>query len=157
MSSTENQQQQQQNGTTSNGLKTTALGASRGATTNSSFLYSSNSLLSGSAAAAARDKTAAAAAAAAAAATRQPVPPPTLPKYTSSFNAGSNGTSSAGERLSKDRDGGGSYRLASLDRLALRQRILDGESNKANGDVNSVREERPFLEEYIGDFVLGPM
>lgn len=62
-------------------------------------------------------------------------PPPTLPKYTSSFNAGSNGTA---ERLSRERESGGSYRLASLDRLALRQRILDGE--KANGgDPNSVR------------------
>lgn len=75
------------------------------------------------------------------------VPPPTLPKYTSSFNAGSNGGGGGGggiggigtaERLSRDREAGGSYRLASLDRLALRQRILDGE--KANGEPISVRE-----------------
>lgn len=87
---------------------------------NSSFLYSSSTMLS-------REKA------------RQ-VPPPTLPKYTSSFNAGSNGGSGGGiigggtaaERLSRDRETGGSYRLASLDRLALRQRILDGE--KANGE-----------------------
>lgn len=82
---------------------------------NTSFLYSSNSTLN-------RDKP------------RQ-APPPTLPKYTASFNAGTNGTS---ERLAREREAGGSYRLASLDRLALRQRILDGE--KTNGDIaNSVR------------------
>jgi septin 7 len=67
------------------------------------------------------------------------VPPPTLPKYTSSFNAGSNGGGTA-ERLSRDREAGGSYRLASLDRLALRQRILDGE--KPNGEPNSVSHQR---------------
>lgn len=85
---------------------------------NSSFLYSSSTMLS-------REKA------------RQ-VPPPTLPKYTSSFNAGSNGggVGTAAERLSRDREAGGSYRLASLDRLALRQRILDGE--KANGEPISV-------------------
>lgn len=86
---------------------------------NSSFLYSSSTMLS-------REKA------------RQ-VPPPTLPKYTSSFNAGSNGGGGGGgtaERLSRDREAGGSYRLASLDRLALRQRILDGE--KANGESISV-------------------
>ena len=86
-------------------------------TTNSSFLYSSNSLLGSRV-----DKP------------RQP-PPPTLPKYTSSFNAGTNGTA---DRLSKDRETGGSYRLASLDRLAMRQRILDGD--KPNGDANSVKK-----------------
>ena len=64
-------------------------------------------------------------------------PPPTLPKYTSSFNAGSNGTA---ERFNRERDGGGSYRLASLDRLALRQRILDGEKANGGGDANSVRK-----------------
>ena len=116
-----------ENGVTSqiNGLKTTLSSVSttstmpaisttgRTSSNNSSFLYSSNSMLN-------RDKM------------RQA--PPTLPKYTSSFNAGSNGTA---DRLTRDRDGG-SYRLASLDRLALRQRVLDGE--KPNGDVNSVRE-----------------
>lgn len=97
-------------------------GVSRGLPNNSnaSFLYSSSSstMLS-------REKA------------RQ-VPPPTLPKYTSSFNAGSNGggVGTAAERLSRDRETGGSYRLASLDRLALRQRILDGE--KANGEPISV-------------------
>ena len=88
----------------------------RTSSNNSSFLYSSNSLLS-------RDK-------------MRQAPPPTLPKYTSSFNSGSNGTT---DRLTRDRDVGGSYRLASLDRLALRQRVLqDGE--KPNGDTSSVRE-----------------
>lgn len=70
------------------------------------------------------------------------MPPPTLPKYTSSFNAGSNGggVGTAAERLSRDREAGGSYRLASLDRLALRQRILDGE--KANGEPISIQTKR---------------
>ncbi|XP_026670861.1 septin-7 isoform X3 [Ceratina calcarata] len=117
--STENQ-----NGSTgaqSNGIKT-SIGLSssaRNVPNNSSFLYSSNSMLN-------REKP------------RQ-VPPPTLPKYTTSFNAGSNGSGTA-ERLSRDREGGGSYRLASLDRLALRQRILDGE--KANGDTTSIQAKR---------------
>lgn len=85
--------------------------------TNSSFLYSSGASVT-------RDRP------------RQ-APPPTLPKYTSSFNAGSNGTA---ERLSRERETGNSYRLASLDRLALKQRILDSE--KANGaDPNSVRNK----------------
>lgn len=49
----------------------------------------------------------------------KPAPPPTLPKYTSSFNAGS------GFR-DRDKDNvGGSYRLSSLDRLGLRQKYLD--------------------------------
>ncbi|KYM76572.1 Protein peanut [Atta colombica] len=86
---------------------------------NSSFLYSSSTMLS-------REKT------------RQ-VPPPTLPKYTSSFNAGSNNGGTA-ERLTRERETGGSYRLASLDRLALRQRILDGE--KANGEPISIQTKR---------------
>jgi hypothetical protein len=49
----------------------------------------------------------------------KPTPPPTLPKYTSSFNAGSG--------LNRDRDKdsiGGSYRLSSLDRLAMRQKFM---------------------------------
>lgn len=84
-------------------------------TNNTSFLYSNNSTLN-------REKS------------RQA--PPTLPKYTSSFNAGTNGNA---DRLTRDRETGSSYRLASLDRLAVRQRILDGE--KANGDIaNSVRK-----------------
>jgi hypothetical protein len=93
---------------------------------NASFLYSSSSAMLS------REKL-----------PRQ-VPPPTLPKYTSSFNAGSNGGGGggggggAGERIGRDREAGGSYRLASLDRLALRQRILDGE--KANGEPISVRD-----------------
>lgn len=117
--STENQQNGSAGPTQSNGLKSATInvtGNTRTIPNNSSFLYSSNSMLN-------RDKP------------RQ-VPPPTLPKYTSSFNAGSNG-SGAAERLSRDREAGGSYRLASLERLALRQRILDGE--KANGDATSVR------------------
>lgn len=69
------------------------------------------------------------------------MPPPTLPKYTSSFNAGSNGGGGGtAERLTRDREAGGSYRLASLDRLAMRQRILDGE--KANGEPISIQTKR---------------
>lgn len=97
--------------------------SSRTLPNNSSFLYSSNSTLN-------RDKP------------RQ-VPPPTLPKYTSSFNAGNttNGTNGiTNDKINRDREIGGSYRLASLDRLALRQRILDGEKASSNGDAtNSVR------------------
>lgn len=135
MSATENQNGTA-GGTQSNGIKTLSSSSSSSSTassttsgvspssggrvglpnnSNSSFLYSSSTMLN-------REKT------------RQ-VPPPTLPKYTSSFNAGSNGGSTT-ERLSRDREAGGSYRLASLDRLALRQRILDGE--KANGEPISV-------------------
>ncbi|XP_053985187.1 septin-7 isoform X2 [Hylaeus volcanicus] len=108
-------------GTQSNGIKTSinVSSSARSASNNSSFLYSSNSMLN-------RDKP------------RQ-VPPPTLPKYTASFNAGSNGSGTT-ERLNRDREVGGSYRLASLDRLALRQRILDGE--KANGDTASIQTKR---------------
>ncbi|XP_029670758.1 septin-7 isoform X4 [Formica exsecta] len=137
MSTTENQ-----NGTAggaqSNGIKTPSSSSTTSSTassgispsggrglpnnSNSSFLYSSSTMLS-------REKA------------RQ-VPPPTLPKYTSSFNAGSNGggVGTAAERLSRDREAGGSYRLASLDRLALRQRILDGE--KANGEPISIQTKR---------------
>ncbi|KAK2586160.1 hypothetical protein KPH14_001427 [Odynerus spinipes] len=121
MSSTENQQNGSAS-TQSNGIKSASIGVTGNTRTipnSSSFLYSSNSMLN-------REKP------------RQ-VPPPTLPKYTSSFNAGSNG-SGAAERLSRDREAGGSYRLASLDRLALRQRILDGE--KANGDATSIQAKR---------------
>lgn len=54
----------------------------------------------------------------------RPVPPPTLPKYSGSFSAGS--TTS----LTRDREGtGGSHRLASLERLALRQRIIEQSAN----------------------------
>ncbi|XP_018336038.1 septin-7 [Agrilus planipennis] len=62
----------------------------------------------------------------------KPTPPPTLPKYTSSFNAGS------GFR-DRDKDSiGGSYRLSSLDRLGLRQKYLDqGPTNNStpNGTI----------------------
>lgn len=55
----------------------------------------------------------------------RPVPPPTLPKYSGSFSAGS--TTGLRER---DREGtGGSHRLASLERLALRQRIIEQSAN----------------------------
>lgn len=57
--------------------------------------------------------------------TARPVPPPTLPKYSGSFSAGS--TTGLRER---DREGtGGSHRLASLERLALRQRIIEQNAN----------------------------
>ncbi|XP_063982210.1 septin-7 isoform X4 [Diachasmimorpha longicaudata] len=92
---------------------------------NASFLYSSNSSIN-------RDKP------------RQ-VPPPTLPKYTSSFNTGTNGTT---DRLTRDRESGGSYRLASLDRLALRHRILDGEKqNGDNGNAMQTKRELFFKSE----------
>lgn len=54
----------------------------------------------------------------------KPAPPPTLPKYTSSFNAGGGG--GGGGFRDRDKDNiGGSYRLSSLDRLGLRQKYLD--------------------------------
>lgn len=67
----------------------------------------------------------------------KPAPPPTLPKYTSSFNAGSG--------LNRDRDKdsiGGSYRLSSLDRLAMRNKFMEQQSPtngtpQTNGDTNS--------------------
>lgn len=71
--------------------------------------------------------------------TEKPSPPPTLPKYTSSFNAGST--------LNRDRDKdsiGGSYRMPSIDRLALRQRYIDQSTTNTsppmntNGSVNQV-------------------
>lgn len=53
----------------------------------------------------------------------RPVPPPTLPKYSGSFSAG-------GGLRERERDGaGGSHRLASLERLALRQRIIEQSAN----------------------------
>ncbi|CAH0724796.1 unnamed protein product, partial [Brenthis ino] len=58
----------------------------------------------------------------------RPVPPPTLPKYSGSFSAGS--TLSGTGLRDRDREGpGGSHRLASLERLALRQRIIEQSSN----------------------------
>lgn len=57
----------------------------------------------------------------------KPTPPPTLPKYTSSFNAGSG--------LNRDRDKdsiGGSYRLSSLDRLAMRQKFMEQQNPPTN-------------------------
>ncbi|XP_034942974.1 septin-7 isoform X1 [Chelonus insularis] len=97
---------------------TASITTARTTSNNTSFLYSSNSTLN-------REKS------------RQ-APPPTLPKYTSSFNAGTNGNT---DRLVRDRETGSSYRLASLDRLALRQRILDSE--KANGEIaNSMQTKR---------------
>ena len=121
--SADNQQQNgsvaQSNGTiktsiSSSTCTTVSSTSSRSIANNSSFLYSSNSMLN-------REKA------------RQ-VPPPTLPKYTSSFNAGTNGTL---DKLNRDRETGGSYRLPSLDRLAMRQRIMD--TDKPNGEATSVR------------------
>lgn len=62
----------------------------------------------------------------------KPSPPPTLPKYTSSFNAGS--------ALNRDRDKdsiGGSYRLAGIDRLALRQRYIDQSTTNTSPPMNN--------------------
>lgn len=78
----------------------------------------------------------------------KPTPPPTLPKYTSSFNAGSG--------LNRDRDKdsiGGSYRLSSMDRLAMRQKFMDqqatptsvtnGSLSQTNGsDTSSLQSKR---------------
>lgn len=64
----------------------------------------------------------------------RPVPPPTLPKYSGSFSAGS--TTGLRER---DREGtGGSHRLASLERLAHRQRIIEQSSNNQIPNSSSV-------------------
>lgn len=110
----------QSNGAIKTSLTTTSTVSSSSArpmSNNSSFLYSTNSMLS-------RDKV-----------TRQVgAPPPTLPKYTSSFNAGTNGNL---DKINRDRETGGSYRLPSLERLAMRQRIMD--TDKPNGDTTSVR------------------
>ncbi|XP_045773666.1 septin-7 isoform X1 [Maniola jurtina] len=66
----------------------------------------------------------------------RPVPPPTLPKYSGSFSAGS--TLSATGLREREREGtGGSHRLASLERLALRQRIIEQSSNNQVGSVTS--------------------
>lgn len=78
----------------------------------------------------------------------KPTPPPTLPKYTSSFNAGSG--------LNRDRDKdsiGGSYRLSSMDRLAMRQKFMDqqatptsvtnGSLSQTNGsDTSTIQSKR---------------
>ncbi|KAK9877723.1 hypothetical protein WA026_019403 [Henosepilachna vigintioctopunctata] len=66
---------------------------------------------------------------------QKPTPPPTLPKYTSSFNAGS------GLNRERDKDGiGGSYRLSSLDRLAMKQKFMEQQSPTSgttpNGTTN---------------------
>lgn len=152
MSTTENQNGTATAGAQSNGIKTLSSSSSASSTasstassgvspsaagrvglsnnSNSSFLYSSTML--------SREKA------------RQ-VPPPTLPKYTSSFNAGSNGGGGGtADRLGRDREAGGSYRLASLDRLALRQRILDGE--KTNGESISV-SERPLCDDRCASLI----
>lgn len=64
----------------------------------------------------------------------RPVPPPTLPKYSGSFSAGS--TTGLRER---DREGtGGSHRLASLERLALRQRIIEQNANNQVSGGSSI-------------------
>ncbi|XP_022905726.1 septin-7 [Onthophagus taurus] len=73
----------------------------------------------------------------------KPTPPPTLPKYTSSFNAGSGGL------RDREKDSiGGSYRLSSLDRLAMRQKFMDSNgtpppSTQTNGsETSSVQTKR---------------
>lgn len=77
----------------------------------------------------------------------KPTPPPTLPKYTSSFNAGS------GLIRDRDKDGtsiGGSYRLSSLDRLAsMKQKFMDNNSSTTttngtatNGNSETIQTKR---------------
>lgn len=69
--------------------------------------------------------------------TARPVPPPTLPKYSGSFSAGS--TNGSGGLRERDREGtGGSHRLASLERLALRQRIIEQSSNNQLSSTTSL-------------------
>ncbi|XP_055319214.1 septin-7 isoform X3 [Sitodiplosis mosellana] len=73
----------------------------------------------------------------------RPIPPPTLPKYSSSFSKVDRdrdrnefSTGPKIDRAEREKDGiGGSYRLASLDRLATRQRIL--EQNGGYGAISS--------------------
>lgn len=65
----------------------------------------------------------------------RPVPPPTLPKYSGSFSAGS---STSGLRERDITGTGGSHRLASLERLALRQRIIEQSSNNQVSSVTSI-------------------
>lgn len=71
----------------------------------------------------------------------RPVPPPTLPKYSGSFSAGS--LSSTGLR-ERDREGtGGSHRLASLERLALRQRIIEQNANNQVASTTALNTAAP--------------
>lgn len=59
------------------------------------------------------------------------VPPPTLPRHTGSFNAGSGLSSLSNGNGVRDRTdaAGGSCRLASLERLALKQRLMESPDN----------------------------
>ncbi|GAB0094726.1 Protein peanut [Sergentomyia squamirostris] len=60
----------------------------------------------------------------------RPIPPPTLPKYTSSFGKI--------DRSEREKEGiGGSYRIPSLDRLAYKQRLLE-----QNGGLGGVSIEK---------------
>ncbi|XP_037903350.1 septin-7 isoform X5 [Hermetia illucens] len=66
----------------------------------------------------------------------RPIPPPTLPKYSTSFGKIDRDRNEFGkiDRAEREKEGiGGSYRLASLDRLASRQRLL--EQNGGLGNV----------------------
>ncbi|KAG5676962.1 hypothetical protein PVAND_006754 [Polypedilum vanderplanki] len=70
----------------------------------------------------------------------RPIPPPTVPKYSSSFGKIDRERNEFGgnkiDRLEREKEGiGGSYRLASLDRLANRQRLL--EQNNGLGQVDA--------------------
>ncbi|XP_070497712.1 septin-7 isoform X7 [Chironomus tepperi] len=70
----------------------------------------------------------------------RPIPPPTVPKYSSSFGKIDRDRNEFGgskiDRLEREKDGiGGSYRLASLDRLANRQRLL--EQNNGLGQLDN--------------------
>ncbi|XP_055838315.1 protein peanut isoform X2 [Episyrphus balteatus] len=67
----------------------------------------------------------------------RPIPPPTLPKYSSSFGKIDRERNDFAklDRAEREKEGiGGSYRLASLDRLANRQRLL--EQNGGMGNVS---------------------
>lgn len=67
--------------------------------------------------------------------TARPVPPPTLPKYSGSFSAGSITT---GLREREREGAGGSHRLASLEKLALRQRIIEQNANNQVASLTSI-------------------
>ncbi|XP_055688914.1 septin-7 isoform X3 [Lutzomyia longipalpis] len=70
----------------------------------------------------------------------RPIPPPTLPKYTSSFGKIDRDRNEFGkiDRSEREKEGiGGSYRIPSLDRLAYKQRLLE-----QNGGLGGVVIEK---------------
>uniref|UniRef100_A0A336MFU1 CSON014269 protein n=1 Tax=Culicoides sonorensis TaxID=179676 RepID=A0A336MFU1_CULSO len=73
----------------------------------------------------------------------RPIPPPTLPKYSSSFTKADAPPIPGAkiDRLEREKEGiGGSYRLTSLDRLAARQRILEQNNGLGTVQLNANNE-----------------